>query len=185
MQYVIVILFIFGLQIYVFSSFEALQRGSPFEQKRIGLLKRENEGLRVQLASVEEQAQRGVASIRGAQGKKNIDLGQFYLSQYESSLAAKDARTALQHLQKIRDVSIDENVVPLSVYKKIVLKCERVLEKSCLDDVEFLVEQFPESEWTGKSMLWLSDYYTRVKKAKEAQVLREIVAREFGTRVQR
>ena len=184
MQYVILILIIFSLQISFFTNFKQLEQGSYFDKKMISALTKKNQELQAQMESQDSlsgQGSRNVASVvGGVLAQKTIDMGSFYYSQYEYYLSKKDNHEALESLNKIKEKSLDPVLVPKSVYSKIQLKCQKQLSPDCVDEVDFLVQQFPDSEWTGLSMSWLAQYYVKMNRPKEAQALKLIIDKEFS-----
>ncbi len=182
MQYVILILIILGLQFSFFTNFRQLEKGSDFDKRTIAALSKQNKMLQAQVDSFQQPASRSLASIQPAlqMSSKNIDMGEFYFSQYEYYSNQENLKEALNSLEKVKEKSLDPVLVPKSVYSKIKLKCNKQLLPECVDEIDFLVQQYPESEWTGASMQWLAQNYQKMNRAKEAQTLRSIVDKEFS-----
>ena len=82
-------------------------------------------------------------------------------------------------LDKITQDSIRPEFVARAYYEKINIRCGQQLNKFCLDDIDTLVSQFPDSVWTGKALLTMSYYYQKNNRVTEAQALLNIVKTEF------
>jgi len=182
MQYVILILIILGLQFSFFTNFRQLEKGSDFDKRAIAALSKQNKMLQAQVDSFQQPVSRSLASVSSNPqiSSKNIDMGEFYFSQYEYYSTKENLKEALNSLEKVKEKSLDPVLVPKSVYSKIKLKCNKQLLPECVDEIDFLVQQYPESEWTGASMQWLAQNYQKMNRAKEAQTLRSIVDKEFS-----
>lgn len=182
MQYVILILIILGLQFSFFTNFRQLEKGSDFDKRTIAALSKQNKMLQAQVESFQQPVSRSLASVNpnSALAAKNIDMGEFYFSQFEYYSTKDNLKEALSSLDKVKEKSLDPVLVPKSVFSKIKLKCNKQLLPECVDEIDFLVQQYPESEWTGASMQWLAQNYQKMNRQKEAQILRSIVDKEFS-----
>lgn len=186
MQYVIVILIIFGLQIFTFVTFELTQNGSYQEQKKIALLEKKIKHFEIEIEA-NSKIQDGVSQSRGVASvdsrevpTKNIDLGGFYFSRYKTSKIEGKNRDSLSYLNKIQKESVDQELVARATFLKIEESCRLKMSSECLTDFEFLIDQFPESHWTKNALLLLKDFYSRTNRKSEVLAIGEILKNEFG-----
>ena len=64
-------------------------------------------------------------------------------------------------------------------YEKINLICTPKLEIDCISEIDVMVSQFPDSNWTARSLLLLSHFYYKQNRTKESKSLINIIRNEF------
>jgi outer membrane protein assembly factor BamD (BamD/ComL family) len=52
-------------------------------------------------------------------------------------------------------------------------------EAECLNNIETVVSQFPESRWAGESLVILGDFYHRTNRAEQAREIVRILKKDF------
>ena len=83
---------------------------------------------------------------------------------------------------KIISNSLNPDLLAEAYFEKANLSCQNsssLNEQSCLEDIEIVVAQFPESKWAKESLLLLSTVYTKLRRFKEAESVMKIVKSEF------
>ena len=205
MQYVIFIILVFSLQIIFYTNFVQYQNNNEKESERIAKLTRENQVLKIQMAYLQKEnvsePKRALASVNEAvnadslatapsvaQSKARVveinraqDFSEYYLIQANQLLKQNKKEQALKLFNKIQSQGADEKIVAEALYKKILLTCVSKINDQCLQDTDFMVSHFPQSEWTGKSLVILSDLYKKNNKTQESKFLMEVARREFGS----
>lgn len=192
MQYVIFTIIIFSLQIIFYTNFVQYQKNNEKESDQIAKLSRENQILKVQISHLQKEnvsgSQRSIASINEMSGSvlapdlsmnRTKDFSEYYLTKANQLLKQNKKDQALKLLTKIQEQGADEKIVAEALYKKIAITCVIKLSDQCLQDTDFMVSHFPQSEWTGKSLVVLSELYKRNNKTKESKFLLEVAQREF------
>lgn len=178
LQYVIFIIFIFALQILFYTNFCQYESGSPFHQAAIEKLKMQNEKLQTELSSLKTQSARKPASVDVK--KEPIEMSGFYLSKAKELILAHKADEALTYLDKVKNESLNQIQIPESVYKKVEIQCQKKREELCLSEIDFLVTQYPDSDWTGRALKVLSSYYQKEHRLLEMQSLNNIINQNFS-----
>lgn len=164
--------------VYILSS-----DGSTLQQTHIKLLQAQNNTLSSQLeAAVLPQTKgRQIASIHPhlKSQEKEIDLTQYYFTQLEQFKKEKNQAAALKTIEKIQNTSPQSEILAQAEYEKINLICNQKLESDCMNEIELIVSQFPDSNWTAKSLLLLSHYYYKQNRTAESKSLIKIIRTEF------
>ena len=183
MQYVILILFIFALQMIFYTNFRQFESSFAVDQTTLNFYKKQNEALKVQLASLESQSQRLPASLSLELNQRRgepIDMSDFYFSKAQDLYKKNQTAEALKVLEKvIQNTFVVENLAKAR-YLKIEYKCKSDIDDTCLSDIDYLVTQHPESNWTGLSLQMLSKYYEKRQQFAESQSLRKIIKKNFS-----
>ena len=91
-----------------------------------------------------------------------------------------------QITEKIIKNSVDSDLLAEAYFERASLSCQSssntFKDETCLEDVEMIVSQFPESKWAKESLILLSSVYTKLRRFKEAESVTKIVKSEFGQR---
>lgn len=189
MQYVILIILIFSLQIIFYTNFIQYQSHVENESIHVVKLKQENQALKIQMAHLQNESlsrtPRSIASVDPGHNsilkqKKSKDFSELDLLKANQLLGQNKKEQALKLFIQVQDQAVDEKIVAEAVYKKIALTCATKLVDSCLKDTDFMVSQFPHSDWTGKALVVLSNLYSHNNKPKESKLLLEVAKREFN-----
>lgn len=183
MQYVILILFIFALQMIFYTNFRQFEASFAVDQTTLNFYKKQNESLKVQLASLESQSLRLPASLSSELSQKRgepIDMSDFYFSKAQDLYKKNQINEALKVLEKVIQNSFIVENLAKARYLKIEYKCKSDIDDSCLSDIDYLVTQHPESTWTGLSLQTLSRYYEKKQQFAESQSLKKIIKKNFS-----
>jgi hypothetical protein len=176
---------IFTVQVVFAALFILTADGSLLQKKHIQILESKNNELSTQLAVFSNSSGRQVASIsdmRFGHIKKNtkeLDLTDYYFSQLEQFKKDKNRVAALGMIEKIQATSSSADHVAKAEYEKINLICTQKLELDCMTEIDVIVSQFPDSNWTAKSLLLLSHYYYKQNRVSESKSLIQIIRTEF------
>ncbi len=186
MQYVIFILVLFALQILAFTNFKEYESGVRAETVAYENLKIQNEKLMFELSALKTDSNRSPASIQSsAAGTQNtniepIDMSEFYFSKYRESYGKKQNEQALKYLEKVKSNSLNAKSISKALYYKLEIQCKSEINDLCLADIDVMVTQYPDSEWTGKSLELLKNYYDKHQRRSEASVINDIIQKNFA-----
>lgn len=183
-QYIFVTGVIFVAQVSLFSIFFFNQGDAKILTLEKELLHRKNKILTAELEQFEEQksshkGDRGIASIGSNTESSQVDLSNFYFVQSNEALAKKDTKKALEFLDKITNSAYDADTLAKAQYKRIQILCNKKLESDCIQEIDNIISQFPETRWAGESLLLLSRFYHDLNKHQEAKQILEIVKKDF------
>ncbi len=167
---------IFAIQLVFAFVFMSTIDGSSLQQKHIQILEAQNNTLNVQLSALTLNQDRGIASIKSS---KELDLTEFYFSQIDQFKKEENNQAALNVIEKIQAGGANSNFMAKAEYEKINLICTQKLEPDCLREIDVMVSQFPDSNWTAKSLLLLSHYYYKQNRVAESKSLINIIRSEF------
>ena len=93
--------------------------------------------------------------------------------------AVNRAPAALQD-EVISPVTTDARLLAREYFAIAKVKCyELKSELDCLRTIEQAVTQYPESEWTGQTLVLLTDFYYRTKRLTQAREILSIHKQEF------
>lgn len=182
--YVVTISAIFLGQIYFASLFVTSLNGSELQRKEIALLQAHNGTLASQVIDLKKLKNRGIASIpsnryvKAQESDLNFELVDHYLAQFEK-LKSSDRQAALQMLEKLQSSTTNREYLARARYEKINLICDKSLEIKCMSEIDAIVSQFPESNWTARSLLLLSHFYYKQNRQAEAKSLIQVIKAEF------
>lgn len=85
-------------------------------------------------------------------------------------------------MASVEGPEVDPNKIGEKLYKEVVEQCiNRKKDLLCLDKVDSVLTQFPESKWAGKALVVLTDRYIKEKRYEQAADLVQIVRSEFKT----
>lgn len=186
-QYILFVAVIFSGQVFLASLFMLSSDGSELQKKRITLLESQTQVLNTQLAELNKIKGRDIASIPENYAKQHkaqisdleFELSGFYFSQIENFKKQKNKAAALEAIQKLQDSSTNKEYIAQSEYEKINLICNQNLELSCMKEIDAMLTQFPDSNWTAKSLLLLSHFYYKQNRITEAKSLIQVIQKEF------
>ena len=160
--------------------------GISFEQQKVQALqnqvkqlKLKNNALVLQTSNIGSVG-RQVASLKNG---KQISFDDLYLNQLKEAKINRKAETMKQITNKIIRNSLNPELLAEAYFEKAFLSCQdsnNLKEQTCLEDVEIIVAQFPESKWAGESLVLLSSVYTKLRRFKEAESVMKIVKSEFS-----
>lgn len=125
---------------------------------------------------------RGIASLPNQNIEEKPDLtelSEFYFSRYRELIAAGNSKQALKTLNKIQKSSTQLEVQMKSSYFKAIHFCKASQEKKCLKEVDYMVTQSPDSEWTGRALVLLTGHYLKVNRLQEVLLLKDVVKLQF------
>ncbi len=178
-----VIILIFSCLSTAYFAFDYHLSGIAFEKQKVHVLenqlvqlKLKNEALVLQATNFSNRRQ--IASLPGG---KQISFDQLYQSQL--SAAKKQRRPELINFitNKIINNSTDPGLLAEAYFEKAYASCQlNFKEEACLQDIETIVGQFPESKWAGESLVLLSTIYLKLKRFKEAETVFTLVKTEFS-----
>lgn len=156
--------------------FDIYISGSEFDKRKIEFLskKLELKELEVQLVKTESQEKkqqtRGIASV----SQKEIDTSKYYFTQIKTLKKNNNPTEALRVAELIKSTSADPDTLARAEYEKMAVQCrEYKMNEECIKSVDYLVSQFPDTQWTGYSLVWLAKTY---KKARRQTDFKEIVS---------
>ena len=147
-------------------------------QNQINQLKLKNEALVLQTSSIGSVG-RQVASLKNG---KQISFDDLYLNQLKDAKLNRKTESMKRITHKIISNSLNPDLLAEAYFEKANLSCQNsssLNEQSCLEDIEIVVAQFPESKWAKESLLLLSTVYTKLRRFKEAESVMKIVKSEF------
>ena len=135
--------------------------------------KLELKDLEVQLVKIQSfdgrQQTRGLASVPSV----DIDTSKYYFTQIKTLKKNNNPIEALRIAELIKSTSSDSNTLARAEYEKMALQCrDYKVNVECMKSVDYLISQFPDTEWTGYSLVWLAKTY---KKARRQTDFKEIV----------
>ncbi len=180
--FILIVLLVSGLS-SAYLAFDYHLSGVDFEQQKVQALqnqvlqlKLKNEALILQ-ASTTSSFQRQIASVKS---NKYISLDGLYRDQLHQAKTEKKMALIKEITQKIIGNSVDADLLAEAYFEKAYLSCRvNFKDNVCLDDVEIIVSQFPETKWARESLTLLSDVYSKLKRFKEADSVMKIVKSEF------
>lgn len=182
MQYVILILFIFALQMIFYTNFRQFESTFAMDESTLHFYKKQNEELKVQLASLGSQSTRQPASVTvktGQHSAEPVNMSEFYFSQAQELYKKNKIDDAVKALEKIVDNTFVVDDIAKAKYFKISYKCKSEMNESCLSDIDYLITQHPESTWTGMSLQVLAQFYEKKQQLAESKSLRKIIKKSF------
>lgn len=167
--------------------------GSEFDKKRIQFLSQalEQKKLEIQLVRLEgsqNYANRGVASVDPDVQKslskmkhKDVDLSEFYFLRITELKQKKKYKEALAMVDMIKKSTANDDFLARADYESISLQCSNFkLNEVCIDTLDNMVLQYPESYWTGRGLQWLSKSYSVLNRKEEARKIDGILKSDFG-----
>ncbi len=180
----IMILFIFSLLTSAFFAFDFHLSGIDLEKQKAVILENKvrelkvaNEALQLQIIDTASFGTRKTASIAP---RKEISFDDVYKSQLQFAVNNKKVDEIISLSQKILNTSADQSLLAEALFQKTVVSCKiKQKEAICFNDIEALVNQFPESKLAGESLVMLIEIYNKLKRFKEAESVIKIVRTEF------
>lgn len=168
--------------------------GSEFDKKRIQFLSKalEEKKLEIQLVQMQNSSaasvSRGLASVNSdvqtslAKIKRqDVDLSDFYFLRVKEFKQKKKYKEALAMIDKIKKSTANDENLARADYESIVIQCSNFkLNEICVDTLDNMVLQYPESEWTGQGLRWLSKSYSALNRKEEARKIEQILKADFA-----
>lgn len=191
-QYLFLSLFLlFGLSSF-YICFDIYIEGSEIDKKRIQFLSQalEQKKLEIQLAelSATQVNSRGIASVDSDVQKslskikhRDVDLSEFYFMRIAELKQKKKFKEALAMVEKIKKSTANDEYLARADYESIALQCSNLrLSEACIDTLDNMVLQYPESNWTGKGLQWLSKSYSLLNRKEDSRKIDGIIKSDFG-----
>lgn len=177
---------IFGLQMILYTNFRQYESGVSLQSAAILKLENKNEKLQFEISVLKNKRpgnDRIPASIsessNEARGSEPIDMSEFYFVKAQEYKKNNQLSEAINYLNKIKDNSFNSENRSQALFRKVEISCHKKIQDECLSDIDTLISQYPESKWTGKALLLLSDYYTKNRNVNEAKSLKKIIQTHF------
>jgi len=191
-QYLFLSLFLlFGLSSF-YICFDIYIEGSEIDKKRIQFLSQalEQKKLEIQLAGLNNSSSnaRGIASVDSDVQKslskikhKDVDLSEFYFMRVTELKQKKKFKEALVMVEKIKKSTANDEYLARADYESIALQCSNLkLSEVCIDTLDNMVLQYPESYWTGKGLQWLSKSYSLLNRKEDSRKIEGILKNDFS-----
>lgn len=191
-QYLFLSLFLlFGLSSF-YICFDIYIEGSEIDKKRIQFLSQalEQKKLEIQLAELNSTQvnSRGIASVDSDVQKslskikhRDVDLSEFYFMRIAELKQKKKVKEALEMVEKIKKSTANDEYLARADYESIALQCPNLrLSEACIDTLDNMVLQYPESNWTGKGLQWLSKSYSLLNRKEDSRKIDGIIKSDFG-----
>ncbi len=84
------------------------------------------------------------------------------------------------HAEAVVTSALDTNETARFYYAKAKDHCYKATaEIDCINEIDTIVSQFPDSIWAGESLIILSDFYKKNNKLKQAEDLLKILRADF------
>ncbi len=183
MQYVILILIIFALQLGFYTNFRQYESHLNVDQTTLNYLKKQNEQYQVRISSLQSQESRTPASVSKVKvrrgGGEPIDMSEYYFSQALELYKKNKIDNALNILNKVVENTLVPENITKAIYLKFQYKCLNKMDDSCIKDIDYLITQHPESPWTGLTLKLLTQYYEKNHQFTEAKSLKNIIRKNF------
>ncbi|MCM2353474.1 MAG: hypothetical protein NDI63_07625 [Pseudobdellovibrio sp.] len=167
--------------------------GSEFDKKRIQFLSQalEQKKLEIQLVKLESSqssGSRNIASVDGDVQKalskmkhKEVDLSEFYFLRISELKQKKKYAEALGMVEKIKKTTANDDHLARADYESIALQCGNFkISESCIDTLDNMVLQYPQSYWTGRGLQWLSKSYSALNRKEDAYKINGIIKSDFS-----
>lgn len=167
--------------------------GSEFDKKRIQFLSQalEEKKLEIQLVKLESSqssAGRNIASVDSDVQKalskmkhKDVDLSEFYFLRISELKQKKKYAEALEMVEKIKKTTANDDHLARADYESIALQCGNFkISEPCIDTLDNMVLQYPQSYWTGRGLQWLSKSYSALNRKEDAYKINGIIKSDFG-----
>ena len=165
-----------------YTNFRQYESYLNVDQATLNNLKKQNEQYQVQISSLQSQSSRKPASVSKASAHRwgePVDMSEFYFSQAIELQKNNKIDEALRVLNKVTENSLYAENITKAMYLKVQYKCLNRMDESCLVDIDYLITQHPDSQWTGLSLKLLSNYYEKNHQFAEAKSLNNIIKKNF------
>lgn len=190
-QYLFVSIFLLFAMMSFYICFDIYMEGSEFDKRRITFLTQalEEKKLEIQMAKyAQPSANRAIASVAPdaevalkKMKHKEADLSDFYFLRIAEFKQSKKYKEALEMVDKIKNSTADEEHLAHADYEYIAIKCAQFrLSEACIDTLDQMVLQYPESKWTGRGLVWLSKTYTNLNRKDDAKKIEAILKSDFS-----
>lgn len=125
----------------------------------------------------------GDARLQAAENhylKNKIKILELKQKDLEFKKSAASGTASSRHLASVEGPEIDPAKIAEKLYQDVVEQCiNRKKDLLCLDKVDAILTQFPESKWSGKTLVVLTGRYIKEKRYDQAADLVQIVRSEF------
>ncbi len=112
--------------------------------------------------------------------KKKIKVLELKQKDFEFKTTGARGVTRTRMVASESGPEIDPAKIAENLYKEVVEQCiKRNKDLLCLDKVDSVLSQFPDSKWAGKTLVVLTDRYIKEKRYEQAADLVKIVRNEF------
>lgn len=183
LTYLLLFVFLFSALAINYSAFHFYFNGSDINQKYSKNLEKKVKRLELALKNKAQghvsEGQRGLASI----SQKEISLNEIYIENLKNLKNSRNVtEDQLRSLsQKILQSSPKSETLAESYYLIADLNCNKLKkEDECLEQIETLVSQFPESSWTGRGLFLLGQLYLKMNRSAEASAVMTVIKNEFA-----
>ena len=167
--------------------------GSEFDKKRIQFLSEalEQKKLEIQLVKLESSqnhSNRSIASVDSDVEKslskmkrQDVDLSDFYFLRISELKQKKKYKEALAMVEKIKKSTANDDYLARADYETIAIQCSNFkLNEVCIETLDNMVLQYPESNWTGRGLQWLSKSYSALNRREDARKIDTILKSDFS-----
>lgn len=192
-QYLFLSLFLlFGLSSF-YICFDIYIEGSEIDKKKIQFLSKtlEEKKLEIQLVKFESSSQvgaRNIASVDSDVQKslnkikhKDVDLSEFYFMRMNELKQKKKTKEALSFVELVKKSTANDEHLARADYESIALQCSDLkLSEICIDILDNMVLRYPESNWTGRGLKWLSKSYAALNRKEDSRKIEGIIKSDFG-----
>ncbi len=175
-QYLIMCLCLFFALSSFYICFDIYISGSEFDKRKIEFLSKKLELKELEVQYVKTQTPGDNYKARGVASIPQVDIAtsKYYFTQIKTLKKNKNPTEALRIAELIKSTSSDANTLARAEYEKMSLQCrDYKINTECIQSVDYLISQFPDTEWTGYSLVWLAKTY---KKARRQSDFKEIVS---------
>lgn len=129
------------------------------------------------IASVDSDVQKSLSKIK----HRDVDLSEFYFMRVAELKQKKKFKEALEMVEKIKKSTANDEYLARADYESIALQCANLkLSEVCIDTLDNMVLQYPESYWTGKGLQWLSKSYSLLNRKEDSRKIEGILKGDFG-----
>lgn len=182
LSFLLLFLFIFSSLLVGYIAFSFHFSGFHSDQKYTAQLEKKVQ--RLQMALKKQSPYQTTSKTRTVASlpPKEISLDKVYfenLRNLKNSSNLSEEKLKLLS-QKILQSSPESEALAETYFLMAQLNCEKFKkEDNCLSQIETLVSQFPESTWTGRGLLLLSQLYLKMNRTAEARSVLTVIKKEF------
>ena len=183
-------LFLLFAMMSFYICFDTYIEGSEYDKREIVILTEQLEQKKFELQMAALNAanpRRQIASINSAAEPRmkfqnhDVDLADFYFMRSAELKRVKKNKEALEMLDQVHKFSGNDDNLARADYETIAINCENFkLLESCVQTLDKMVTQYPQSEWTGRGLIWLSKSYQGLSRGEEAHRIAEIIKNDFS-----
>lgn len=134
-------------------------------------------GIRFQV-QINEQLKRQIKILELKQ--KETELNQKFSEVNPVNPGRSRNLASLSPTQPEISFELDPSKLAENFYKEAKVQCASYQKKLlCIEKIESVIMQFPDSKWAGESLLLLTQFYLKNQKTEQAQEIIRIVRSEF------